>query len=89
MACNGLKKGRFHMFRPQWSRIILGKTHFPPNLDAFFHPKEPIFKVISEFRRAKTGHHELTTHQKHLFWHSMWSTIIFENSHLFAPGGPC
>ena len=24
------------------------------------------------------GHHELKTRQKHLFWHSMWSRIIFE-----------
>ena len=23
------------------------------------------------------GHHELKTRQKHLFWHSMWSGIIF------------
>ena len=24
------------------------------------------------------GHHELKTRRKHLFWHSMWSKIIFE-----------
>ena len=30
------------------------------------------------------GHHELKTRQKHLFWHSMWSRIIFEKSHLFC-----
>ena len=35
------------------------------------------------------GHHELKTRQKHLFWHSMWSKIIFEKSEFFAPGGPC
>ena len=29
------------------------------------------------------GHHELKTRQKHLFWHSMWSRIIFENSIFF------
>ena len=29
MACNGLKRGSFHLFRhPKWSRIIFGKTHF-------------------------------------------------------------
>ena len=29
MACNGLKKGSFHLFRhPKWSRIIVGKTRF-------------------------------------------------------------
>ena len=31
------------------------------------------------------GHHELRSRQKHLFWHSMWSTIIFEKSLFFAP----
>ena len=30
------------------------------------------------------GHHELKTHQKHLFWPSMWSRIIFEKSHYFC-----
>ena len=36
------------------------------------------------------GHHEIQTRQKHLFWHSMYSKIIFEKSHfVFAPGGPC
>ena len=90
MACNGLKMGSFHLFRhPKWSRIIFGKTHFWPILDPFFFPKQPIFKAFWDFWRAKTGHHELKTHQKHLFWHSMWSRIIFEKSHFFAPGGPC
>ena len=29
MACNGLKRGSFHLFvHPKWSRIIFGKTHF-------------------------------------------------------------
>ena len=49
----------------------------------------PFFKAFWDFRRAKTGHHELKTCQKHLFWHSMWSRIIFEKSHFFAPGAPC
>ena len=35
------------------------------------------------------GHHELKTRRKHLIWHSMWSGIIFEKSHFFAPDGPC
>ena len=49
MACNGLKKGSFHLFRhPKWSSIIFGKAHFGP----IFDPKQPIFK-------ATTGHHEL------------------------------
>ena len=29
------------------------------------------------------GHHKLKMRQKHLFWHSMWSTIIFEKSLFF------
>ena len=51
--------------------------------DPFFVPKQPIFKAFWDFRRAKTGHHELKTRQKHLFWHSMWSRIIFEKSLFF------
>ena len=87
MACNGLKKGSFHLFvHPKWSRIIFGRIHFLPIFDPFFVPKRPIFKAFWDFRRAKTGHHELKTRQKHLFWHSMWSRIIFEKSHFFAPG---
>ena len=31
------------------------------------------------------GHHELKWRQKHLFWHSMWSKIIFEKIHFFYP----
>ena len=58
-------------------------------VDPFFVPKQPIFKAFWDFRRAKTGHHELKTRQKHLFWHSVWSKIIFEKTHFFAPGGPC
>ena len=33
--------------------------------------------------------HELKTRQKHLFWHSMWCTIMFEKLLFFAPGAPC
>ena len=29
MACNGLKRGSFHLFvHPKWSWIIFGKPHF-------------------------------------------------------------
>ena len=64
-------------------------TRFCAIFDPFFVPKQPIFKAFWDFTRAKTGHHELKMRQKHLLWHSMWSTIIFEKSHFFAPGGPC
>ena len=37
-------------------------------LDPFFVPRQPIFKAFWDFRRAKTGQHELKTRQKHLFW---------------------
>ena len=140
MACNGLKKGPFHLFRhPTRSRINFGKTHFKSFLTIFssqnnplsmhfvslegpkwlamgskrahftclgtldglglflentfltifFFAKQPIFKKVWDCRRAKTPHYELETCQKHLFRHSMWSTIILERSHCFAPGGPC
>ena len=64
---------------------FLEKHIFDPFLTHFFVPKQPIFKAFWDFRRAKTGHHELKTCQKHLFWRSLWSTIIFEKSHCFAP----
>ena len=90
MACNGLKKGSFHLFvHPKWSRIIFGIPHFSPIFDPFLSAKQPIFNAFWAFRRAKTGHHELKTRQKHLFWHSMWPRIIFAKIHIFAPGGPC
>ena len=66
MACNGPTKGSFHLFvHPKWSRIIFGETHFSPIFDPFVVPKQPIFKAMWDFRRAKTGHHELKTRQKH------------------------
>ena len=85
MACNGLKVGSFCLFvHRKWSRIIFGKTHFWPIFDPFLVPKQPSFKAFWDFRRAKTGHHEPKTRQKHLFWHSIRSTIIFETSHFFC-----
>ena len=54
-----------------------------PILDPFLVPKQPISKAFWDFRRATRGHHELKTHQKHLFWHSMWCKIIFEKKVIF------
>ena len=89
MACTGLKMGSFHFFvHAKWSRTIFGNTcltHFLTH----FCPKTTQFQGILGFRMAKTGHHELKTRQKHLFWHSMWSRIIFRKSQFFAPGGLC
>ena len=51
--------------------------------DPFFVPQQPIFKALWEFGRAKMGHHELKTRQKYLFWHSVWSKIIFEKGQFF------
>ena len=79
MACNGLKKRSFHLFvHPKWSWIIFGETKFLPIFDPFFLPKRTLFKAFWNFRRAKTGYHEVKT------WHSMWSGIIFEKSHFFG-----
>ena len=84
LACNGLKKGSFHLFvHPIWSRIIFGTTHFWPIFDSFSVATKLIFKAFWDFRGAKTGHHELKTRQKHLFWHSMWSRIMFEKKVTF------
>ena len=84
MACNGLKMGSLHFFRhPNWCRIIFGKTHFSSIFDPFFVSKQPIFKAFWDFRRAKAGHHKLKTCQTHLFWHSVWSTIVLKISWFF------
>ena len=71
----------------QWAHFIclgtpngLGSFLERPIFDPFFVPKAPIFKAFWDSRRTKTGHHELKMRQKHLFWHFMWSKIIFEKS---------
>ena len=58
--------------------------------DPFFVPKQPILKTFWDFRRAKTGHHELKTHQKHLFlaFHVV-QDLKKKSLFFFAPGGPC
>ena len=90
MSCNGPKKGLISLVQvPQmvydhfWKNTFL--THFRP---IFFIPKQPMCKAFWHFRRAYSGHHELKTRQKHLFEHSMWSTIIFERSHSGVCFGP-
>ena len=80
MACNGLKRGAFHLFvHPKWSRFIFGKKHiFDPLWSHFFVPKNnPFSRHFGVLGGSKGGHHEPTTPQKHWFWHSMWSRIIF------------
>ena len=43
MACNGLKKGSFHLFRqPRWFRIVLEKSIFDQFFTLFFVPNQPI-----------------------------------------------
>ena len=70
---------------PNGEGSVLVKHIFDPYLTHFLSQTTAFW----DFRRAKTGHHELKTRQKHLFWHSMWSRIIFEKNLFFAPGGPC
>ena len=83
---------------PKWLAMGSKRAHFTclgtPNgrgsfwgkhiFDPFFVPKQPIFKAFWDFSRAKMGHNELKTRPKHLFWHSMWSKIIFGKSHFFC-----
>ena len=84
MACSGLKMGSFACLgTPNHLGLFLEKPIFDPFLTLFFVPKQPIFKAFWGFRRATTCHSELKTRQKHFFWHSMWSRIIFEKSHFF------
>ena len=92
MACNGLKKGSFHLFvHPIWCRIIFATTHFWPIFDSFSVATKLIFKAFWDFRGSNTGHHKVKTRQKHLFWHSMWSRIMFEKKvlHVVALVDPC
>ena len=62
---------------------------FCPKNNPFLVPKQPIFKAFWDFTNAKMGHHGLKMCQKHSFWHSMWSKIIFAKSQFFPSGGPC
>ena len=59
---------------------FLEKHIFDPFLTHFWAHNNPFW----EFSRVPTGHHGLRTHQKHLFSHSMWSKIIFGESHFFC-----
>ena len=47
MACNGLNKRSFHLFRhPKWSRIIFEKNTFLTHFDPFLVAKQPILKAF-------------------------------------------
>ena len=82
MACNGLKKGSFHLFvHPKWSRIIFAKTHFDPIFDPFLVAKQPIFKAFCDFGGAKMACNGLKMDSIHLFVHPKWSWIIFGKTH--------
>ena len=86
----GSKRGHFTCFvHPNGLGSFLKKPIFDQFLTHFLSQSDPFFKAFWDFRRAKTGHHKLKTRQKHLFWHSMWSKILFERSQFLAPGGPC
>ena len=60
MAQNRLKMGSFHLFvHPKWSTITFGKTRFGPIFGPCLVLKQPIFKALRDFRRAKKRHHRL------------------------------
>ena len=82
MACDGLKKGSFHLFvHPKWSRIIFGKTHCWPIFDLSLVPKQPIFKAFCDFGGAKMACNGLKVGPFHLLRHPKWSRIIFRKTH--------
>ena len=65
---------------------FLGRHNFDPFLSHFgpiFCPRRAHFQGNLGIRRTRLGHDELQMRQKHLFWHSMSSKIIFERGHLF------
>ena len=73
MACNGLKKGSFYLFRhSKWSRIILVEKHiFEPLLTLFLFLNSPFsrqFGISGGPKRATTSSKRT---KKHLFWHFM------------------
>ena len=59
MACNGLKKGSFHVFRhPKWSRIISEKHIFDPFWTHFWSQNSPFsrhFGILGGPKRATTS----------------------------------
>ena len=82
MACNGLKKGSFHLFvHPKRSRIIFRKTHFYPIFDQLLVIKQPIFKAFCEFAGAKMACNGLKKGAFHLLRHTKWSRIICGKTH--------
>ena len=82
MACYGLKKGSFHLFRhPKWSRIIFGKTPFWPIFDPFFVAKQPIFKAFCDIGGAKMSCNGPKMGSFHLFAHPKWSRMISGKTH--------
>ena len=67
MACNGLKKGPFHLFRhPKWSKTTFEKTHCLPIFDQFlahfFVEKQPNFKALCDSGEAQMACNGLTMH---------------------------
>ena len=75
MACNGLKKGSFHLFRhPKWCRIIFGKTHFSP----IFHP----FLTLFLSQKSPFSRHFVT-----LEW-PKWLAVGSKWAHLTCFGTP-
>ena len=78
MACNGLIP---LVCAPQWSRIIVGKTHFWPIFDLFLVPKQPIFRAFRDFGGAKMACQGLKKGSFHLFRHPKRSGITFGETH--------
>ena len=78
MACNGRKKGSFHLFvQPKWCRIIFGKTPFHP----FFTHFLSIFKVFCDCGVPKLACNGLKMGSFHLFRHPKRSRIIYGKTH--------
>ena len=80
---------RWTHFGTHVSRLPLLKNHgFDPYLTLFLSQNSPFSRPLGIFARVETGPHKIKTPQNHLFWHSMCSRLIFEQSLFFlAPRG--
>ena len=90
MACNGLKKGSFHLFvHPKWSRIIFERHIFSPFLTHFLLQQNSFsrhFGISGGPKRATTSSKRA---KNTCFGIPCGPGSCLKKSNFFARGGPC